>query len=96
LRRAMPWGGLNKAHLNSDNYVVLVASGDSEFAKLYGEEVKLSLSSMGIHSDRVQFLPLSSQRAQDKILAYVQVDGFPLDNFQDLRRWRTSYRQVIQ
>ncbi len=96
LRRAMPWGGLNKAHLKSDNYVVLVASGDSEFAKRYGEEAKQSLPGIGINSDRVQFSPLSAQSEQGKVLAYVQVDGFPLDNFQDLRRWRTSYRQVIQ
>lgn len=96
LRRGMPWGGLNKSHLKSDNYVVLLASGDSEFAKRYGDESKQSLPGIGINSDRVQFSPLSARSEQGKVVSYVQVDGFPLDNFQDLRRWRTSYRQVIQ
>lgn len=96
LRRAMPWGGLKKERLKSDNFVVLVASGDSEFAKRYGEEIKQSLPNIGITSARIQFAPLSARSEQGKVVAYVQVDGYPLDNFQDLRRWRTSYRQAIQ
>ena len=101
MRRAAPWGGVRKGPnfmgIKSENYVVLVSSGDTEFEKRFGEEIKRSLpGGMGIGPDRVKFPSLSSRSEQGKIIAYMRVDGFALDNIQDLRRWRTSYTQRVQ
>ena len=99
--RAAPWSGVRKGPnfmgLKSDNFTVIVSSGDGEFSKRFAEEIKQSLpSGLGVGSDRVQFPSLSSRSEQGKIVAYMRVDGFALDNIQDLRRWQTSYRQRIQ
>ncbi len=101
MRRAAPWGGVRKGpnvmDLKSDNYVVLVSSGDSDFFKRFEQEIKQSLpGGLGIGPERVQCPSLSSRSEQGKIIAYMRVDGFALDNIQDLRRWRTSYTQRIQ
>lgn len=101
MRRAAPWGGVRKGPnfmgLKSDNFVVLVSSGDAQLEKRFGEEIKQSLpGGMGVGPDRVQFPSLSSRSEQGKVVAYMRVDGFALDNIQDLRRWRTSYTQRVQ
>jgi hypothetical protein len=101
MRRAAPWCGIRKGPnfmgLKSDNFTVIVSSGDTEFSKRYAEEMKQSLpSGLGVSSDRIQFPSLSSRSEQGKIVAYMRVDGFALDNIQDLKRWQTAYRQRSQ
>ena len=96
LGRAMPWVSLSKERLSSDNYVVLASSGDPAFGASFGEEIKQSLPNGGISGDGVYFPPLSTRSELGKALCFVQVDGFPLDNLRDLKRWRASYRQEIE
>jgi hypothetical protein len=101
MRRAAPWCGVkngpNFNGLDGDKYVILMASGDSDFSKYFADEVKQSLPGvMALKQARVQFSSLSARSEQGKIICYFRVDGFTMDNIQDLRRWRNAYRQVIQ